>query len=132
MNIMLQQGAYFILRERAKIPLKAFATYCARSGAVGAAVDATIGAIEGVRDLQDGEATKVDVVKHTPSEAACGFTTSATGTAGTLAVYMLTGNMGGPMGVLVGMGSSIFARHLYRRALGETLPSKRDAAGEEP
>ena len=60
---------------------------------------------------------------HTGAEAGCGFVTSAAGTAGTLAIYMVTGTMG-PAAIAAGRGASMGSRYVYRKVVGETLPEE--------
>ncbi|GEM_PF-1637262 len=114
--------------------VKQVAKMCGKAGAAGAAVDGAIGGFRAAKHLQDGTIDGAQAVRHVGAEAGCGFVTSASGTAGTLAVFMVTGSMG-PAALAAGMGASMGSRWVYRKAVGETLPSeeevdamKRDAA----
>lgn len=102
-------------------PVKEVAKICGRAGAAGAIVDGGVGAINAAKYLRAGRIDKVQAAKHVSAEAGCGFVTSSAGTAGTIAVYMVTGAMG-PAAMAVGMGASIGSRWLYRKVVGETLP----------
>ena len=77
-----------------------------------------------------GPVREVAVI-HTGAEAGCGFVTSASGTAGTIAVYMVTGAMG-PAALAAGMGASLGSRYLYRKVVGETLPGNEKDEQKEP
>lgn len=104
-------------------PVKELATICGRAGAAGAIVDGGMGAFQAVNAVRKGEATPTEGAKHAAAEAGCGFVTSASGTAGTLAIYMMTGAMG-PAALAAGMGASMGSRWAYRKIVGETLPGK--------
>ncbi|MGM0556987.1 MAG: hypothetical protein ACQEVA_11460 [Myxococcota bacterium] len=106
-------------------PVKEVAKICGRAGAAGAIVDGGVGAINAAKYLRAGRIDKVQAAKHVGAEAGCGFVTSSAGTAGTIAVYMVTGAMG-PAAMAAGMGASIGSRWLYRKVVGETLPSDED------
>jgi hypothetical protein len=106
-------------------PVKEVAKICGRAGAAGAIVDGGVGAINAAKYLRAGKIDKVQAAKHVGAEAGCGFVTSSAGTAGTIAVYMVTGAMG-PAAMAAGMGASIGSRWLYRKVVGETLPKDDD------
>jgi hypothetical protein len=114
--------------------VKQVAKMCGKAGAAGAVVDGAVGGFRAAKYLQDGTIDGAQAMRHVGAEAGCGFVTSASGTAGTLAVFMVTGSMG-PAALAAGMGASMGSRYIYRQAVGETLPSdeeidamKRDAA----
>lgn len=106
-------------------PVKEVAKICGRAGAAGAIVDGGVGAINAAKYMRAGKIDGVQAAKHIGAEAGCGFVTSSAGTAGTIAVYMVTGAMG-PAAMAVGMGASIGSRWAYRKVVGETLPSDDD------
>ncbi|MFB6262089.1 MAG: hypothetical protein ABEL76_00500 [Bradymonadaceae bacterium] len=112
-------GASGVVKEIAKI--------CGKAGAAGAVVDGAVGGIKAVDYVRSGEIDGVQAAKHVGAEAGCGFVTSSTGTAGTLAVFMLTGKMG-PAALVAGMGASMGSRYLYREVVGETLPEDEPGA----
>ena len=111
-------------------PAKELAKICGRAGAAGAIVDGAVGGINAAKYLSAGKIDGTQAAKHVAAEAGCGFVTSSSGTAGTIAVYMLTGSMG-PAAMAVGMGASIGSRYAYRKIVGETLPEDPDAEHEE-
>jgi hypothetical protein len=90
-----------------------------------------MGGVQAVKAVRDGKLDAAGAAKHVAAEAGCGFITSSAGTAGTVAVYMVTGTMG-PAALVMGMGASMGSRWAYRKLVGETLPegdavdSKRD------
>jgi len=103
--------------------VKPVAKICGKAGVAGA-----VGGAGGLRaaNLYYQGAIDGDVaVKHVGSEAGCGFVTSSSGTAGTLAVFMLTGSMG-PMALAAGMGASMGSRYLYKQAVGDVLPDEQE------
>lgn len=101
-------------------PIKDVAMICGRAGVAGAVVDASMGAVQAFKAHREGKLDNKGAAKHVLSEASCGFITSSSGTAGTLAAYMLTGTVG-PVALVAGMGASMGSRHLYRKVVGETL-----------
>jgi len=123
--------------------VKELARICGKAGAAGAAVDGAVGGVRAAQFVRRGAIDTRQAVKHVGAEAGCGFVTSSSGTAGTLAVFMVTGSMG-PAALAAGMGASMGSRYLYKEAVGETLPdeeeleesegveSDRDARGSEP
>lgn len=102
-------------------PAKEIAKICGRAGLAGAVVDGAIGGLNGYRAMQAGKINAKQVLIHTGSEAGCGFVTSSSGTAGTIAAYMVTGTMG-PAALICGMGASLGSRYVYRKIVGEPLP----------
>lgn len=104
-------------------PVKELATMCGRAGVAGAVIDGAIGSAHAAKAVRDGRLDGTGAVKHIVGEAGCGFVTSSAGTAGTVAVYMITGAMG-PVTLLAGMGASMGSRYVYRKIIGETLPDK--------
>jgi hypothetical protein len=104
-------------------PVKELATICGRAGAAGAMVDGAMGGVAAVKAMREGRLDGKGAAIHVGAEAGCGFVTSASGTAGTVAIYMVTGSMG-PAALAAGMGASMGSRWLYRKVVGETLPEK--------
>jgi len=96
---------------------------CGKAGAAGAVVDGAVGGVQASKYVQNGVIDKQQAAKHVGAEAGCGFVTSSSGTAGTLAVFMVTGSMG-PAALAAGMGASMGSRYLYRQVVGETLPDE--------
>ena len=114
------------LRAAASVfPVKDLAVMCSRAGAAGAIVDGATGGFHALRAMKAGKIDGKQAAIHTTAEAGCGFVTSAAGTAGTLAAYMVTGAMG-PLAIAAGMGASMGSRHLYRTVVGETLPKSKN------
>jgi hypothetical protein len=111
-------------------PVKEVAVICGRAGVAGAVVDGAMGGAQALRYLHAGKITGKQAVIHAGAEAGCGFITSSSGTAGTIAVYMLTGSMG-PAALAAGMGASLGSRYLYRKVIGETLPADVDTADKK-
>ncbi len=114
-------------------PVKEVAYICGRAGVAGAIVDGAVGGLNAAKYMREGKIDGTQAAKHVAAESGCGFVTSASGTAGTIAVYMLTGSMG-PAAMAVGMGASIGSRYAYRKIVGETLPDddgNKDAEHEE-
>lgn len=112
-------------------PVTEVARLCGRAGAAGAIVDGAMGAMQAAGALRDGRLNSAGAAKHVAAEAGCGFVTSASGTAGTVAVYMITGSMG-PAALALGMGASMGSRWAYRKVVGETLPVPADVAPSYP
>lgn len=102
-------------------PVREVAALCGRAGMAGAVVDAAMGGMQAAGALRDGRLDGAGAARHVAAEAGCGFVTSASGTAGTVAIYMLTGSMG-PAALALGMGASMGSRWAYRKVVGETLP----------
>lgn len=111
-------------------PVKEVAYICGRAGVAGAIVDGAVGGLNAYKFMRDGKIDGSQAAKHVAAESGCGFVTSASGTAGTIAVYMITGSMG-PAAMAVGMGASIGSRWAYRKVVGETLPSEDEQAEHE-
>ena len=128
------QTARFVITSG---PIKDLALICGRAGVAGAVVDGALGGMNAMRAMNQGRIDGKQAVIHAGSEAGCGFLTSSSGTAGTLAAYMITGTMG-PAALVAGMGASLGARYLYRQVVGETLPAEEQqasagaAAAEQP
>ncbi len=112
-----------VARVVAMGPGRELATICGRAGVAGAVVDAGMGGVHAVNALRKGEIDAKQAGIHVASEAGCGFVTSASGTAGTLAMYMVTGSLG-PAALALGMGASMGSRMLYRKFIPNTLPGK--------
>ena len=102
-------------------PVTEVARLCGRAGVAGAVVDGSMGGVQAVKALRDGKLDAAGAAKHVAAEAGCGFITSSAGTAGTVAVYLVTGTMG-PAALVMGMGASMGSRWAYRKIIGETLP----------
>lgn len=102
-------------------PTKELAILCGRAGVAGAVVDGGMGAVRALDGVRKGKLDGQGAVKHVAAEAGCGFVTSSTGTAGTIAAYMITGTMG-PAALVAGMGASMGSRWAYRKVVGETFP----------
>lgn len=98
---------------------------CGKAGAAGAVVDGAVGGVKAAKYVQNGTIDTNQAAKHVGAEAGCGFVTSSSGTAGTLAVFMITGSMG-PAALAAGMGASMGSRYLYRKVVGETLPTEEE------
>ena len=111
-------------------PVLEVAKICGRAGVAGAVVDGGVGAINAFKYMQAGKIDRNQAIKHVAAESGCGFVTSSSGTAGTIAVYMLTGSMG-PAAMAVGMGASIGSRWAYRKIVGPTLPDDDDTLEHE-
>jgi hypothetical protein len=110
--------------------VKELAKICGKAGAAGAAVDGAVGGIRAAQYVQEGAIDRQQALKHVGAEAGCGFVTSSSGTAGTLAVFMVTGSMG-PVALAAGMGASMGSRYLYKEAVGETLPDEEELEGAQ-
>lgn len=104
---------------------KELAKMCGRAGAAGAAVDGAIGGMRAAKHVREGTIDTRQAAKHVGAEAGCGFVTSSSGTAGTIAVFMITGSMG-PFALAAGMGASMGSRYVYKQIVGETLPNEED------
>lgn len=102
-------------------PTAELAKICGRAGVAGAVIDGALGGVSAVKCLRNGQIDGVQAARHVVAETGCGFVTSASGTAGTIAVFMITGSMG-PAAMVVGMGASMGSRLAYRKIVGETLP----------
>ncbi len=111
-------------------PVGEVAKLCGRAGVAGAVVDGAVGGLNAAKYMRAGRIDGTQAAKHVAAETGCGFVTSSSGTAGTIAVYMLTGSMG-PAAMAVGMGASIGSRWAYRQIVGETLPKEDDDAEHE-
>ncbi len=98
---------------------------CGKAGAAGAVVDGAVGGVQAARYVREGAIGTDQAAKHVGAEAGCGFVTSSSGTAGTLAVFMVTGSMG-PAALAAGMGASMGSRYVYRQLVGETLPDEEE------
>lgn len=116
-NVVRAAASASFVKELAKI--------CGKAGAAGAAVDGAVGGIRAAQYVQRGAIDKQQALKHVGAEAGCGFVTSSSGTAGTLAVFMVTGSMG-PVALAAGMGASMGSRYLYKQTVGETLPDEEE------
>lgn len=125
-----QKAALVVRTAAASGPVKEVAFICGRAGVAGAVVDGAMGGAQALRYMHAGKITGKQAVIHTGAEAGCGFITSSSGTAGTIAVYMITGTMG-PAALAAGMGASLGSRYLYRRVIGETLPEDTDKNSPE-
>lgn len=117
------QNVVGVARVVAMGPGRELAAICGRAGVAGAVVDAGVGGLNAAGAYRRGEVDAKQAGKHVVSEAGCGFVTSASGTAGTLAMYMVTGSLG-PAALVLGMGASMGSRYLYRKIVGDTLPPK--------
>lgn len=117
-------------RKITKDQILAAAGKCGKSGAVGAAIDGVLGASQAGKMYYSDLIDKDLVIKHVAHEAACGFISSTAGTCGTVTVVMITGSMG-PAALLVGMGSSVGARYIYRSLVDGVLPDLEDLEEEE-
>lgn len=102
-------------------PVMEVARLCGRAGVAGAVVDGSMGGMAAFKAMREGKIDGKGLAKHMAAEAGCGFVTSASGTAGTVAVYLVTGTMG-PAALVMGMGASMGSRWAYRKVVGETLP----------
>ena len=109
-------------------PVRELAVMCGRAGVAGAIVDGGMGTFHAAKAVHAGKATMADAAKHVGAEAGCGFVTSTAGTAGTLAMYLVTGAMG-PAAIVAGMGASVGSRWAYRKVVGETLVDANPADG---
>ena len=107
-------------------PVTEVARLCGRAGVAGAVVDGSMGTMQAIKAVRDGKLDTAGAAKHVAAEAGCGFVTSSAGTAGTVAVYMLTGTMG-PAALVLGMGASMGSRWAYRKVVGETMPDEAPA-----
>lgn len=121
-------------------PIKEVGAICGRAGVAGAVVDGAMGGVNAFKAHREGRIDGRGAAIHVGAEAGCGFVTSASGTAGTLAIYMITGAMG-PAALAAGMGASMGSRWAYRKVVGETLPEgkgegknvdKKDDEGDSP
>ena len=101
------------------------AKMCGKAGAAGAVVDGAVGGMRAAKHVRQGTIDTRQAAKHVGAEAGCGFVTSSSGTAGTIAVFMITGSMG-PFALAAGMGASMGSRYVYKQIVGETLPNEED------
>lgn len=128
-----RQGKQFMgVVQRAVIsgPVKEVAYICGRAGVAGAVVDGAVGGLNAFKFMRAGKIDGTQAAKHVAAETGCGFVTSASGTAGTIVVYMVTGSMG-PAAMAAGMGASIGSRWAYRQLIGDTLPTDEDKLEHE-
>ncbi len=102
-------------------PVTEIARLCGRAGIAGAVVDGSMGGVQAFKAVREGKLDGAGAAKHVAAEAGCGFVTSSAGTAGTVAVYLVTGTMG-PAALVLGMGASMGSRWAYRKVVGETMP----------
>lgn len=123
-----QEGRFVMgaMRHVASGPVSELAKMCGRAGVAGAVIDGAIGGQHAYKFMRSGKIDGAQAAKHVAAETGCGFVTSASGTAGTIAVYMVTGAMG-PTAMVIGMGASMGSRMAYRKIIGETLPSAEKA-----
>lgn len=112
-------------------PARELAKICGRAGVAGAVVDGAIGGMNAAKYMRAGHIDGAQAARHVAAETGCGFVTSASGTAGTIAVYMVTGTMG-PAAMVAGMGASMGSRYAYRKLVGDTLPDLEQAQKEQP
>lgn len=110
-------GSVLYVKELAKV--------CGKAGAAGAVVDGALGGVQAAKYVQKGAIDGRQAAIHVGAEAGCGFVTSSSGTAGTLAVFMVTGTMG-PAALAAGMGASMGSRYVYKQIVGETLPDEEE------
>lgn len=118
----VRKGARLARVAATSLPVKELAVMCGRAGVAGAIVDGAVGGLNAANAVRKGKMDTKQAAIHTGAEAGCGFVTSSAGTAGTLAAYMVTGAMG-PITIAAGMGASIGSRYVYRKIVGETMPS---------
>jgi hypothetical protein len=111
-------------------PVGELAKICGRAGVAGAVIDGAIGGAHAFKYVRNGQIDGSQAAKHVAAETGCGFVTSASGTAGTIAVYMITGSMG-PTAMVIGMGASMGSRYAYRKVVGDTLPNPAEAKKNE-
>lgn len=123
-----QQGRFMMgaMRSVASGPVLELSKMCGRAGVAGAVIDGAIGGQQAYKFMRSGHIDGAQAAKHVVAESGCGFVTSASGTAGTIAVYMVTGSMG-PAAMVIGMGASMGSRMAYRKLIGETLPKVEQA-----
>lgn len=121
------QMAVGAMRSVASGPVLELSKMCGRAGVAGAVIDGAIGGQQAYKFMRKGHIDGAQAAKHIVAESGCGFVTSASGTAGTIAVYMVTGSMG-PAAMVIGMGASMGSRVAYRKIIGETLPNLEQAA----
>lgn len=112
-------------------PATEIARLCGRAGVAGAIIDGSMGGMQAAKALKDGKLDGVGAAKHVAAEAGCGFVTSSAGTAGTVAVYMITGTMG-PVALVAGMGASMGSRWAFRKLVGDTMPAAEPEQPEAP
>jgi hypothetical protein len=124
-SALASKGARGLVRAATSLPTRELAIICGRAGAANAVVEGLVGGYKAVQAMREGRIDGKQAVVHTVAEAGSGFITSSAGTAGTLAAYMLTGTMG-PVAIAAGMGMGAGARHVYRKVVGDTLPSDED------
>lgn len=106
-------------------PIKQAAFMCGRAGVVGAVADGSVGGYQAYKAMQEGRIDGRQALIHTSSEAGCGFVTSSSGLAGTLAYFYVFGSMGVPA-ILCGTGAAMGSRYVYDQIVGETLPDPDD------
>ena len=119
----VRKGARLARVAATSLPVKELAVMCGRAGVAGAIVDGAVGGLNAANAVRKGKMDTKQAAIHTGAEAGCGFVTSSAGTAGTLAAYMVTGAMG-PITIAAGMGASIGSRYVYRKIVGEAMPSE--------
>lgn len=119
-----QQGRVVMgaMRAVASGPVLELSKICGRAGVAGAVIDGAMGGHQAYKFMRNGTIDGTQAARHVVAETGCGFVTSASGTAGTIAVYMVTGSMG-PAAMVVGMGASMGSRMAYRKIVGDTLPA---------
>lgn len=128
-----QQGRFMMgaMRTIASGPVLELSKMCGRAGVAGAVIDGALGGQQAYKFMRSGQIDGAQAAKHVAAESGCGFVTSASGTAGTIAVYMITGSMG-PTAMVIGMGASMGSRMAYRKLIGETLPQTEKVAQAVP
>ncbi len=89
-----------------------------RAAALGFVLDGGIAAVDAVRRVRRGEASRGQAAKHVAREAVAGAVATGAGVLAVSAVVALTGGIGAPAAFFLGAGASMSAKHLIKRALG--------------
>ena len=107
-------------RKVTKDQILAMFGLCAKSGTTGAVIDGIIAAHHAKKEYDVQNIDEKVFLEYVTKESACGFISSASGSAGTVIVALITGGTG-PAAIVVGIGASIGSRYLYRIVVDDVL-----------
>ena len=85
---------------------------CTKSGLTGAAIDGALAAHKANQMYRVDKIDRDTFIEHVTKESACGFVSSASGSAATIITSLVVGS--GTASVLVGIGTAIGTRYAYR------------------
>lgn len=107
-------------REITKDQILRMVGNCTKSGATGAAIDGIIAAHQANKMYKIQKIDRDTFIEHVSKETACGFVSSASGSAATIIASLIVGGSG-PASVLVGIGTAIGTRYAYRIIIDDAL-----------